>query len=96
MNTYIYPINGLYLFDDVMTEKEEADLITMIDLLQEEGSSIRNKIRTRITMHFGHTFSASMLRVDPDDQPPKIPEVIRNLIDKSIRENKPDDKSLEC
>lgn len=94
-NPCIEGVDGLYLFNDVITVEEELDLIAMMNEMQEEGSSIRNKIRTRVTMHFGHTFSAKTLRVDFDDTPPPIPERLRSIIDKVIETNTKDEKSLE-
>lgn len=87
MNTQmrVEGIDGLYIFDDIITNKEEVEIMIMIDDMQKEGSSIRNKISTRLTMHFGHTFSAKTLRIDFDDQPPEIPEKLKNFIDDVIK-----------
>lgn len=75
-------IEGLQIFNNVITETEELKLLEQIDELQNEGSSIRNKLRTRVTMHFNHAFSAKTLKIDFNDNVPEIPNEIKALIKK--------------
>lgn len=73
-------IPGLTIINDVITSDQEIELIRIIDDLQTDGSTIRNKIKTRTTMHYGYVFSAALLRVDFDDHVPDIPDRIRHII----------------
>ena len=74
-------IPGLFCCPNILSHHQASFLLDLVDKYEDSGESIRNKIRKRVTMHFGHVFSASKLKVDFNDEPPKIDDKLRSYID---------------
>jgi alkylated DNA repair dioxygenase AlkB len=71
--------HGLYVFNDVCTPELELELLKIVDEL-ESGDSKREYVRTRTTLHFGHVFNPTTLKVDPNDSTIPIPSEIKQKI----------------
>ena len=73
--------HGLLIFDDVCDHDEEVELLKIVDGL-EHGASKREYVNTRTTMHLGHVFNPTTLKLDHQDQTVEIPKQLRDNLDR--------------
>lgn len=88
--TYTYdesPLNkehGLYVFKDVIDSETESELNRFVDTLEAKSESLREVVKSRVCLHFGHVFDPVTLKVDSDDKTIDIPREFTSVIDEVI------------